>query len=100
MDNDLFVRIAMTKSRFAFERAFLAGFRVHDTSKTSTILHISHEENQRIREKYLPFPFNSVRGTLIRNVSFARRFCWYAIQGDLGWLARRAFSRISRIRGA
>jgi glycosyltransferase involved in cell wall biosynthesis len=100
MDNDLFVRIAMTKSRFAFERAFLAGFRVHDTSKTSTILHVSHEENQRIREKYLPFPFNSVRGALIRNVSFARRFCWYAIQGDLGWLARRAFSKISRTRGA
>jgi len=100
MDNDLFVRIALTKARFAFERAFLAGFRVHPASKTSTILHISDEENLRIRERYLPFPFNSVRGSLIRNFTCARRFCWYTIQGDLGWLARRAFSKISRTRGA
>jgi glycosyltransferase involved in cell wall biosynthesis len=100
MDNDLFVRIAMTRARFAFERAFLAGFRVHETSKTSTILHVSREENDRIREKYLPFPFNSAGGTLIRSVSFARRLCWYTVQGDLGWLARRAFSRTSRMRGA
>lgn len=100
MDNDLFVRIAMTNARFAFERAFLAGFRVHETSKTSTILHVSHQENERIREKYLPFPFNSAGGALIRSFSFARRLCWYTVQGDLGWLARRAFSKTSRIRGA
>jgi hypothetical protein len=100
MDNDLFVRIAMTRARFAFERAFLAGFRVHETSKTSTILHVSREENDRIREKYLPFPFNSAGGTVIRSFSFACRFCWYTVQGDLGWLARRAFSRTARMRGA
>jgi glycosyltransferase involved in cell wall biosynthesis len=100
MDNDLFVRIAMTNARFAFERAFLAGFRVHETSKTSTILHVSHQENERIRERYLPFPFNSAGGALIRSFSFARRLCWYTVQGDLGWLARRAFSKTSRMRGA
>ena len=100
MDNDLFVRIAMTDARFAFERAFLAGFRVHPTSKTSTILHVSDQENLRIRESYLPFAFHSVRGSLIRAFSRAGRLGWYTIQGDLGWLARRAFSRILRTRGA
>jgi glycosyltransferase involved in cell wall biosynthesis len=100
MDNDLFVRIAMTRAKFAFERAFLAQFRVHETSKTSTILHVSREENVRIRDKYLPFPFYSAKGSLIRSLSFARRFCWYTVQGDLGWLARRAFSKTARIRGA
>lgn len=100
MDIDLFFRMAMNRARFAFERSFLAGFRVHESSKTSTILHVSHEENQRIREKYLPFPFNSAGGTIIRGVSFARRLCWYTVQGDLGWLARRAFSKTSSMRGA
>jgi glycosyltransferase involved in cell wall biosynthesis len=100
MDNDLFVRIAMARARFAFERAFLACFRVHESSKTSTILHVSREENDRIRERYLPFPFNSAGGALIRSFSFARRLCWYTVQGDLGWLARRAFSRTARMRGA
>jgi len=100
MDNDLFMRMAIRKARFAFERAFLAGFRVHPASKTSTILHVSHQENARIRSAYLPFPFDSLRGTLIRGFSRARRFCWYTLQGDLSWLTRRAFSKIARTRGA
>jgi len=100
MDNDLFMRMAMRKARFDFEPAFLAGFRVHPASKTSTILHVSQLENVRIRNAYLPFPFDSVRGTLIRSVSRARRFCWYLLQGDLRWLTRRAFSKIARTRGA
>ena len=100
MDNDLFVRIALTKARFGFVRAFLAGFRVHSTSKTSTIIHVSREENARIRQKYLPFPFESVRGSLIRATTLLLRLCWYTVQGDLGWLARRALFKTSSIRGA
>jgi glycosyltransferase involved in cell wall biosynthesis len=100
MDNDLFVRMAIRKARFVFERAFLAGFRVHPASKTSTILHVSQQENIRIRSAYLPFPFDSVRGTLIRNFTRARRFYWYTLQGDFSWLTKKAFSRIARTRGA
>jgi glycosyltransferase involved in cell wall biosynthesis len=100
MDTDLFMRMAIRKAHFAFERAFLAGFRVHPASKTSTILHVSQQENDRIRTAYLPFPFDSIRGTLIRGISRIRRFCWYTVQGDLSWLTRRAFSKIARTRGA
>jgi len=92
--------MAIGNARFVFERAFLAGFRVHPASKTSTILHVSQLENDRIRKTHLPFPFDSLRGALIRNVTRAGRLCWYTVQGDLDWLAKRAFSRIARTRGA
>jgi glycosyltransferase involved in cell wall biosynthesis len=100
MDNDLFMRMTLANARFAFERAFLAGFRVHPASKTSTILEVSTEENKRIRDRYLTFPFDSLRGHLIRNTARAKRLCWYAVQGDFRWLAEKLVSRISRTRGA
>lgn len=91
MDNDLFMRLALRKARFSFERQFVAGFRVHPTSKSSTIMHVSKAENEKMRQKYLPFPFSSLRGGLIRNAARAQRVFWYACQGDLGWLLKRVF---------
>ncbi len=100
MDNDLFMRMTLANAQFGFERAFLAGFRVHPASKTSTIHDVSIAENERIREQYLPYPLDSLRGRFHRNAAKIRRFCWYAVQGDFGWLAARALSRIARTRGA
>jgi len=100
MDNDLFVRMTLASARFSFVRAFLAGFRVHPSSKTSTILNVSLEENERIRQRYLKFPFRSARGRLMRNSAKLERLYWYTVQGDLVWLAARAFSKIFRMRGA
>lgn len=91
MDNDLFVRFALRGAPFRFERAFVACFRVHPESKTSRILHVSKAENDRIRDTYLDFGYNSFRGRLARNVAKARRLFWYTVQGDLPWLVRRGW---------
>ena len=91
MDNDLFMRLALSRARFAFVRNFVAGFRVHPTSKSSTIQHVSKAENEKMRKVYLPFPFNSMKGYVIRNATRAKRVLWYGVQGDLWWLAKRLF---------
>ena len=94
LDTDLFHRLAMENARFSFEHAFLSCFRVHPDSKTSKILDVSRSENEKIREKYLPFAHNSLRAMAIRNGAKARRLGWYTLQGDLGWLIRRALGRV------
>ena len=94
LDTDLFHRLAMANARFSFEHAFLSCFRVHPDSKTSNILDVSRSENEKIREKYLPFAHNSLRAMAIRNGAKARRLGWYILQGDLGWLIRRALGRL------
>jgi glycosyltransferase involved in cell wall biosynthesis len=98
LDTDLFHRLAMENARFSFERAFLSCFRVHPDSKTSNILDVSRSENEKIREKYLPFAHNSLRARAIRNSAKARRLAWYTLQGDLGWLIRRALGRVVKHR--
>ena len=91
MDTDLFMRLALANARFAFVRQFIAGFRVHPSSKSSTIQHVSKAENEKMREKYLSFPFDSFRGWMIRNATRGRRVVSYSAQGDLGWLVKRFF---------
>ena len=51
MDNDLFTKFAFAGARFRFVREFLAGFRIHPMSKTSTLQHVARQERQIIRDK-------------------------------------------------
>jgi hypothetical protein len=92
MDNDLFMRMALRGARLAYVRRFVAGFRIHPASKSSTIMRVSRAEISAMREKYLPIPFGSPRAAAIRFRARAARALRYAAQGDLPWLVRRAFA--------
>jgi glycosyltransferase involved in cell wall biosynthesis len=54
MDNDLFVRFAFAGAKFKFAREYLAGFRIHPHSKTSTLARVAKRERDIIRDKYAP----------------------------------------------
>jgi glycosyltransferase involved in cell wall biosynthesis len=94
MDTDLLFRFVRAKARFSFVRVFLAAFRLHPSSKTSTILHISDREMEQLRKVHLSFAYESLPGHLIRSLARIQRFLWYVVQGDAGWLVRRIPKRL------
>jgi glycosyltransferase involved in cell wall biosynthesis len=93
-DADLFFRFALRGARFKFVNKFLASFRIHPQSKSSTEDTICLAEMQRMREKYLPFPHKSFRGRCVRAMTWLYRTIWYTLQGDLFWLAARIPDRL------
>jgi glycosyltransferase involved in cell wall biosynthesis len=94
MDTDLLFRFVRAKARFTFVRAFLAAFRLHPSSKTSTILHISDEEMDKLWKRHLAIKYHSSTGSLIRTFARVQRLFWYVVQGDAYWLMRRVPKRI------
>lgn len=96
MDADLFVRFVTVGAKFKFVRSFLSCFRIHPSSKTSTIPHIRKSEDARIRAAYLPFPYESLRAELIRMTVRLRRVLSYLIQGDIDWVVGRIRKRITK----
>ena len=54
MDTDLFVRFALAGARFQHFNRELVDFRLHESSKTSTILHVATEEWHRIQRSLPP----------------------------------------------
>ncbi|HYR84137.1 MAG TPA: glycosyltransferase family 2 protein [Terriglobia bacterium] len=93
-DTDLFFRFVSSKARFRFVNKFLASFRIHPASKSSNDEVICRRDLKRLREKHLPFPYNSFRGSCVRTLSRLHRTLWYARQGDLAWLLGRIPDRI------
>lgn len=53
MDNDLFNRFVIFGAKFKFIDDFLAGFRIHSESKTSTLSNIAKSEGLAIYDKYV-----------------------------------------------
>lgn len=83
MDTDLFARFDVANARFHYLRAFLAGFRLHNKSKSSTQKHIAAEEGRLIYLKYnsgkpVPFVYKALI-RLIKNILYLK-------QGDGNWL--------------
>jgi len=93
-DTDLFVRFALGGARFKHVNRLIASFRIHPQSKSSTQLEVCSRELQRLRQKYLPFPFDSFRARCVRGMATLHRTFWYAVQGDLFWLLARIPDRI------
>jgi glycosyltransferase involved in cell wall biosynthesis len=93
-DTDLFTRFAVRGARFKHVNKFLASFRIHPESKSSNHLDICEQELRRLRQEHLPFPFQSIRASCVRNVARVQRTLWYAVQGDLLWLLGRIPDRI------
>jgi len=80
MDNDLFVRLALAGARFEFVRQYLAGFRVHPDSKTSTLSDVAARERDLIRAKYATG--SQWIGRLSTWAVKALRLICYVTQGD------------------
>ncbi len=57
MDTDLFVRFAMAGASFGFIPQELVKFRVHASSKTSSLQDVAREESRRISKSVPPRPF-------------------------------------------
>ena len=88
-DTELFTRFVRKGARFRHVKTFLASFRIHSESKSSTQLEQCAAELQRLRRTHLFFPFNSFQASGIRNYARVRRTLWYLLQGDLIWLLGR-----------
>src|SRR5215475_7837704 len=59
-DTDLFFRFIREGARFKHINRFMAGFRIHPTSKSSTEWSRCAQELKRLRETHLRFPIHSV----------------------------------------
>jgi glycosyltransferase involved in cell wall biosynthesis len=93
-DTDLFFRVAVRGARFEHLNTFLASFRIHPQSKSSNDEVICASELQRMRQKYLPYPYGSIRGQSVRLMAWAYRAFWYTRQGDFLWLLGRIPDRL------
>jgi glycosyltransferase involved in cell wall biosynthesis len=93
-DMELFFRFVTSGARFKHVNKFFASFRIHPTSKSSNEFDLCSTEVNRLREKYLPFPFHSLRARAVRSWARARRTMWYTQQGDLMWLLGRIPDRL------
>lgn len=80
MDNDLFVRLALAGAEFEFAREYLAGFRVHPRSKTSTLSEVAARERALIRSKYAAG--SRWTGRLATCAMKTVRLMCYVAQGD------------------
>lgn len=94
-DTDLFFRFVACGARFEHLQRFIASFRIHPDSKSSTQLDRCRAELERLRARHLKHPFRSVTASLIRNHARAQRALDYATQGELGWLLQRVPDRWS-----
>jgi glycosyltransferase involved in cell wall biosynthesis len=88
MDNDLFVRFALSGAKFQFVREYLTGFRIHIDSKTSNLWSIAKKEKQILKNRYCTC--NSKLFALFY-LSFIRtlRIIIHVVQGDGVYLFKR-----------
>jgi len=87
MDNDLLTRFALNKANFRFVRKFLAAFRIHPTSKTSTLHPVSSEEYLRLTRN-LP-RISPLRKVLIRSCCWGWRLLYHTCHLEFGYLRSR-----------
>jgi glycosyltransferase involved in cell wall biosynthesis len=88
-DTDLFFRFVRDGARFKHMNRFIAGFRIHPASKSSTERTRCERELDRLHQTHLRHPYRSLPATCVRNLARIRRMIWYVLQGDLLWLVGR-----------
>jgi len=95
MDFDFFCRVAEIGS-LKYVREYIANFRYHQNSKSSTIRYIGSVENEEIARRYRA---NNSRIYLQykRMVSQIRRFFYYIIQGDADYAIRGLLKRLHKL---
>ena len=90
MDTDLFIRFALSNSRFKFLREYLTAFRIHSSSKTSTIREVAKKEYESLLKKY-NLKHNFISGKIIYNVMRFVKIILYLVQGDGSYLFFKLF---------
>jgi GT2 family glycosyltransferase len=93
-DTDLFFRFVRSGARFEHMNQFVAGFRIHPASKSSTEWERCESELTRLRTTHLHYPFDSIPAKCVRGFARARRALSYLLQGDLFWLVGRVPDRL------
>ncbi len=93
-DTDLFTRFVAAGARFRHVKQFVASFRIHPASKSSTELDRCTTELDRLRTLHLRYPFRSFPAACVRTYARTRRVFSYLAQGDLFWLMGRIPDRL------
>jgi len=91
MDNDLFIKFALQDVRFKFMREYLAAFRVHSSSKTSTIREVAKKEFNILIKKY-NLKHNLLLGKVVWNFIRFIKIILYVFQGDISYLYFKIFN--------
>ena len=94
MDYDFFCRVAEIGS-LKHVREYIANFRNHKNSKSSTIDHIGLVEHEEIVKRYRKTN-NKIYLKYKRSMSQIKRFLNYIIQGDVDYAIRGILRRISK----
>ena len=94
MDTDLFYRFVLDGANFVYAKEFLACFREHGATKSSTMKDVQMEETVLLTAKYWRISPGSWRIRLLRGGARLRRIAYYLWQGDAPWLFRVIWSRM------
>jgi glycosyltransferase involved in cell wall biosynthesis len=92
MDNDLYAKFAFAGARFQFTREFLAGFRIHPSSKTSTLQHVAEWERRIIKDRYAKSR-NSLAPVFYICVNRTLRVVIHLGSGNAIYLLQKIFNR-------
>ncbi len=105
MDLDWWLRLGHGKAGFCFIRSHLGCLRLHEETKTSTILNkVGLSERVKIRSKYSPEVFGtgskSINASFWKTVCLLRRTAWYVLQRDFTYLFRGIPRRMKNLSAA
>lgn len=93
MDFDFFCKVA-NKGRLLYIKEFLSGFRIHPSSKSSTIASLGQEEHQEIMQRYLPKNMSHICLKFKKYEYLIIRFLRYIIQGDFKYAINGIIERM------
>jgi len=92
MDFDFFVRIAEI-GKLMYIKEYLANFRIHINSKTSTNLDMWSIEHEEIVKRYLPLNPNKIYLSYKKKLCRAQRILYYLLQGDVAYVLKKCANR-------
>lgn len=94
LDTDLFLR-ASEVGRFAHHRGIVAEFRIHGSSKSSTIWGVGLDEWERIRGRRIDRTMPRWRQAIVAARCRLRRTIGYIRQGDADYVLAAMFGRLT-----
>ena len=96
MDLDIFTRITDVGC-LIYIREYLANFRIHADSKTSTNLDMWSVEHEEIVKRYLPLNPNKIYLIYKKKLCRAQRILYYLLQGDVTYVLKKCANRFRGI---
>ena len=93
MDFDLFIRITHI-GHLRYIPEYLANFRIHKDSKTSTNSDTWRIEHDEIMKRYLPQNADKIHFIYKKNLCRLRRILYYLMQGDIKYVLRKCVNRL------